>query len=377
MKMYTAQTSSLRVDRIARRISGVAIIDKGQANGDAVDDETLSLFARLGAAGSIRARFDHPNRANPAEVEQSMANLLGEWTGWSIDGPTLRAEVQFAGVNREKEEIILDFAEKAPHLFGVSVVFDDTPLPKGKKPKTLPPCRPTKFFAADFVDIPAANAAGLFAALAAESNDMEPADIYAKDGKLFCMADGKEVALNHTAESLDCTKSMMKAAKAKDAEGEGDEGETNMDGKKKAAEKTTEAEPVDAEKIRHDAVEGERTYRKMFGTVIKSAGLTGEAAEDFEETFYGRDEKDLKFLASHAIGTRAKPVGEGSGAGEQEQREPTDAAKAEADAGKRFDDEPAVRSMYGHHINDRESQEYKSARGRHVAAARRRMLSQG
>lgn len=131
--------------------------------------------------------------------------------------------------------------------------------------------------------------------------------------------------------------------------------------------------PIDVEAIKKaaadKAVADERTYRSMFNTVTASAGLTGKDAEKFETDFYGRAETDLKFLASHAIGTRAKPVGEGSGG--PEGKEVDEIGKVGEAAGKRFDDEPAVRSMYGNNLRDKDSDSYKSARGRHVAAARR------
>ena len=135
---------------------------------------------------------------------------------------------------------------------------------------------------------------------------------------------------------------------------------------------------ADLEKAKADAIAGERSYRKMFSTIVTSTGLSGKAAEEFESTFYGRAESDLKFLASHAIGSRAKAVGEGSGrnepqAGEKAGEDP--AAVVEAEAGKRFDTEAVVRKQFSVTTNDPNSDQWKTARGRYLAAARRSFLA--
>lgn len=127
------------------------------------------------------------------------------------------------------------------------------------------------------------------------------------------------------------------------------------------------------------AVTQERAYRSMFSTVVASAGLTGEAAVKFEKDFYGRAETDLKFLASHAIGNRTQPIGEGSGekAKEKKPGETDDKlAQAEADAGKRFDETASLRRTYGVTNSDSASDQWKSGRGRYVAAARKRYLDE-
>src|SRR5690349_15467691 len=98
MKTFFAQQgSSSRVDREARRINGLSIAQKGSANGETFDDETLRRLMTLGNSGTIRARFDHPNRANPSEVDQTLSNLLGQYKNFRIHGDTLRADCYFAG----------------------------------------------------------------------------------------------------------------------------------------------------------------------------------------------------------------------------------------------------------------------------------------
>ena len=120
-------------------------------------------------------------------------------------------------------------------------------------------------------------------------------------------------------------------------------------------------------KAREDGVKAEREYRNMFNTVLASAGLTGKAATEFEATFYGRAEADLKFLASHAIGTRAKPVGEGNpGNGEGEQ--PTDEAKIAQDCAARFKNDNGLRRRWNVNTTDANAAEYKAGLDRLVKA---------
>lgn len=357
MKFFTGQKpGSIRVDRAARRINGIAVATRGDANGDIFDDQTLALLVQLGNASVVRAREDHPNRANPAEIEAPLEKLLGRHVNFRIDQDVCRCDCQLAGVNLEAENRVMDFAEKTPELFGLSVVIDDPP-PPGKKPKKgerLPPqpCRPVALFAADFVDIPASNAAGLFAAVpAAERQTMDPADIYAKDGKLFCMTpDGKELPLNHTPESLAASQEMWKAARKKEGM-EDPQDDPELDAKKKAKLLAQQAglTQADIDKAKTEAIEQERGYRRMFGTIVKSAKLDGAAAEEFEKNFYGRAEADLKFLAQHAIGERAKPLGEGSGNPEPRPATETDKAaeQIKTHCAKRFAAEPAWRRRFG------------------------------
>lgn len=383
-KFFTVQSTKLSVDRAKRRINGAAIATVGDANGDTIDQQTLQMLAALGAPGGIRARFDHPNRANPAEVEQTLSNLLGEWTNFRVDGEVCRADCQLAGVNVEKEDTVLDLAEKAPHLFGTSIVFDDTPLPKGQKPKRGTPCRPVKLYAADFVDIPAANNAGLFAARSNEESSMKT-PMCARDGKLYCNIEGKEYELESNPEAYACHKAMAKAAKEEhegEGEGEGEEAEREA-AKKKAAEKTqqeaTVPEQIDVEKVKAEAVTAERTRRKMFSTILSTANVTRKEDIAELEQFYedGMDEKQLKFLASRTIGARARAVGDGSGEPERKEQTPeqTELAKVEKAASDRFDEELSVRRMFGVTTADKESDAYKTARGRYVAAQRKQHLS--
>jgi hypothetical protein len=118
----------------------------------------------------------------------------------------------------------------------------------------------------------------------------------------------------------------------------------------------------------------EAEYRAMFNTVIATAKLDETAAAAFEKDFYGRAETDLKFLASHAIGQRAKPLGEG-GDGNSEGQQLTDEAKAdkalEATATKRFAESLDVRKMFGLRSQDGPDEPaYKAALTRYIARER-------
>jgi ATP-dependent Clp protease, protease subunit len=142
------------------------------------------------------------------------------------------------------------------------------------------------------------------------------------------------------------------------------------------------AKPEQAEtalaKAREDGMaagrKAEADYRAMFNTVIATAKLNAVGAAEFEKEFYGRAEADLKFLASHAIGQRAKPLGEGApGNGEGEQK--SDAQKADAEleamATKRFAETLEVRRMFG--LSSQSTSDdpaYQSALKRYVARER-------
>ena len=123
-------------------------------------------------------------------------------------------------------------------------------------------------------------------------------------------------------------------------------------------------------KAHDEGVKAERDYRSMFGTVVKTAGLDATAAAEFETQFYGRNETDLKFLASHAIGQRSKPVGE-SNPGNGEGQQATAEDKINQAAAKRFAEEPHVRKMFGlRESYGSDEPQYKAALTRYQARER-------
>ena len=365
-KLFTAQGKGIGIDREKLRLNGVAVLTKGDANGDAVDDQTLDLLVQLGNASVVRARIDHPNRSDPGEIEQDLDRLVGQWTNFRRDGDVARADCQFLTkvprVKAQAEELMA-MAEEAPHLFGVSIVFDDTPHAKGQKPKRNPVARPWKLYATDFVDIPAANKAGLFSQTTQET-DMDPLEMYMKDGKCYAKVGEQETEIKPP---------KGYAFKKDDDDSEDDDdSDTETEAKKKAKKKAqTKADVATIEQARAEAIEQERKYRKTFSTILSTAGITGKAAEDFEK-FYGRSEEDLKFLAQHAIVNRAKSVGE-SGTGEADPPATEQQKKqkeVEAAQTKRFAQHADVRRSFGVGTDDAESAEFQAGLKRYLAACR-------
>jgi ATP-dependent protease ClpP protease subunit len=124
-------------------------------------------------------------------------------------------------------------------------------------------------------------------------------------------------------------------------------------------------------KAREEGARVEREYRAMFNTVLDSAKITGEAAKNFEKEFYGRAEADLKFLASHSIGTRAQPLGEsapGNGEGDPGSTANPE-AKAVTDAGKRWANDARLRRMHGCTTDNVEDPQYKNKLARYLRVA--------
>jgi len=141
---------------------------------------------------------------------------------------------------------------------------------------------------------------------------------------------------------------------------------------------TNQAKPVTADELasaKAEGVKAERAYRNMFASVVRAAGLKDATAEEFEKEFYGRAEDDLKFLASHAIGQRAKPIGE-SAPGNAEGEQADDNTKAEqlleTLATKRFASEVGLRKMYGCQRQDHaDTPAYKEGLRQYIASEKR------
>lgn len=116
------------------------------------------------------------------------------------------------------------------------------------------------------------------------------------------------------------------------------------------------------------AVTKERTYRKEFMTALASSGLTGTAATEFEEKFYGKDMDIVKFVAANSIATRAKAVGEASETeGQGAAAKPGDPAIAAYKAAEtaRFKADSELRRMWRLAGNEPEdSENYKAALNR-------------
>lgn len=156
------------VDRIAKRITGVKVMQMGKVNDSRpwdVDEETLSQVVQFGNAPNkgTKARFTHPSMS-----DDGFGKYLGRWTNFRIDGDSAYADLQlaesaFATPNGDLGTYVMDMAEEDPESFGVSAATSlagvmYTEVPEGK---TLP-LRLDGLRAVDFVDEPAATRGGLF-----------------------------------------------------------------------------------------------------------------------------------------------------------------------------------------------------------------------
>ena len=163
---FFAFGKQMRVDHGARTIFGVAIATIGTAEGHGVelDRETLRQVVNLGNEKPIRCRINHPEseRDDDGKEYQPVAankleTLVGYASNFRIDGDKVLADCKILSPDAApKGNQILALAAEAPEIFGASMVFTG----KSENGKS----RLAELFAIDFVDVPAANPAGLFAA---------------------------------------------------------------------------------------------------------------------------------------------------------------------------------------------------------------------
>lgn len=129
------------------------------------------------------------------------------------------------------------------------------------------------------------------------------------------------------------------------------------------AKPSEDEKKAQAEKIRQDAIKGEREYRTAFDTIARTAGIMGEALAKFEK-FYGRPIDDVKFLSESTIAGRAVALGEGGG-----DPDPTNdpAAKELAETVKeltnRWHSDRSLRRLMKCLTDDRDSDVYKARFG--------------
>lgn len=364
------QSQSVNVEK--RLILGFAVASKGPAagHGEMIDDETLDQIVKLGNSanektGVIRARMDHPLAGGT--IENSLDQMLGRPVNFRRDGDVVRADLQLmSSAAAPLGDKLLAMAIEAPELFGASMVFDYInpkehmrAVADGKNP----PVRIRNIYAVDFVDLPATNPQGLFAAGENKEPAMAKLAAFVRNGALMCHVDGTEYEIE-----------LPNEAKPKD-EPKGKEGAEEPDGDeagKQAAKHS--AVPVDAEKIKADAIKAEREYAQSFRTCMDAAGLKGKDADEFHAAFYGRAMEDVKFLASKAIGARTQPVGEGAG----EQKPKTDAELAEekeVEADKiisqRWAADSDLRKLHGVNTSDAKDPQYQARLARLIKAERK------
>jgi hypothetical protein len=366
------------VDAERRQILGFVVATKGDAagHGECLDDESLAQIVALGNSGAaadtgaMRARLNHPNGPNPRSIECPLEQMLGFPRNFRLDGDKVRADLQLLSpLAAPAGDQLLALATEAPWLLGASLVFDvqdPAAHEKARKAGKNPSVRFASIYALDFVDLPATNPQGLFAAGKDPTNGdkkMAKLKAYVRNGGLFASVGGDESEIEMP-EEYTC-KHCTKAA----ADGE--------DG----AKKKHAAEPADPqthaaqlEAARTDAVKAERVYRSEFDTAAAAAGLTGEPLTKFHSAFYGRPIEDVKFLAASAIGGRAKAVGEGGGGDvaktDAEKAAEADSAITEACA-KRFAADGDLRALWGVQVSQPENPAYKAGLARFTAQAQR------
>ena len=370
------------VDTERRQILGFVVATKGDAagHGECIDDESLAEIVALGNSGaaadtgSMRARLNHPNGPNPKSIECPLEQMLGFPRNFRIDGDKVRADLQLLSpLAAPAGDQLLALAVEAPWLLGASLVFDvqdPSAHEKARKAGRNPPVRFRSIYALDFVDLPATNPMGLFAAGAKTGEKtMAKLKAYVRNGGLFASVGGEESEVEMPDEYT--CKHCTKAA----AEPEEEKG-----GKKKAGAKGIDPQlhAAELETAKTEAVAAERAYRKDFTTAMHAAKLEGAEADKFETDFYGRDLADVKFLASKAIGDRAKAVGEGGAATvvKTDAEKATDAKVAEDTAiaencAKRFAADGDLRALWGVQTDNAEAPAYKVALGRFVAQEQR------
>jgi hypothetical protein len=188
--MPTAGTTQARVDREARIIRGVSVLQTGEALGHnmLVDEVMLNQCAQAinANSGGMKSRFTHPGACSDA-----MGKMLGKVRDAKVMGDKVIADLHLADhASKTPEgdlaEYVMSLAEESPTDFGLSIAFDGAAVWRDLAGKEFPTAnengdraprpvdattdkplaRISKLRAADVVDEPAANRDGLFAAFA-------------------------------------------------------------------------------------------------------------------------------------------------------------------------------------------------------------------
>lgn len=179
------------IDRQSRTLRDVSIITgnvEAEGHGVFVDSKSLASAMRLLMGRALPAYLTHED----AITGDRLSNEIGLWSGFYLDGNTLRARQfkffpSFAKAEEELMDRLFDLAEAMPGEFGVSLVHgyklvwvftDGTELPakRGERPpegtiRPIPSVRFTEIESADFTKEPAANPAGLFSSLFIDAKD--------------------------------------------------------------------------------------------------------------------------------------------------------------------------------------------------------------
>ncbi len=175
-------SGALSVERAGGRwsaglIRAAAIVTRGAAEGHGIwiDSTFLNQVKdSINAGPGVKVRFTHPSLS-----DDGLGKFLGRATNATTDGHAVRADIHLSQTARTTPDgnladYILDMAELHPDACGVSIVFVPdlqaqaefqaaNPIsPDPDNVSNLPHARLSKLEAADMVDDPAANPAGLF-----------------------------------------------------------------------------------------------------------------------------------------------------------------------------------------------------------------------
>ena len=278
-RRITFQMTGGEVDREAGTITGVNIIENGEARGHRmmISERTLDTVDALIAGQVLPAYVSHSG----AHVDRLMSEV-GAFSEFYRDGDKIRAgrfEVlpSFREHEPERFDRLFDLAEKMPATFGISIVFEgslfwetsegDEPFdgfadrPDGASFE-YPTVKPGRIFSADFVDTPAATAS-LFAE---QLNDQTPIESMSEKVTKLDESASAELERRLAAEEAEEGNAPPAPAEEKPA-------------KKKAAKKKALAEDDDDAGVPPDCAEG---YVEVDGECVPEPDAEDDDAEDAE-----------------------------------------------------------------------------------------------
>ncbi len=377
-KMY-ANLAGSQVDLEKRQIIGFAVATIGPAlgKGESIDQQTLEQIRDLGNRGPIRCRFNHPGGDS---ISSDLHDLIGQATNFRIVNDKVIADFKAVSVDANPKGMnLLHFAKDTPEIFGASMVFEGQAQNGKTRVETL--------FAVDFVDIPAANANGLFSGAQTMSkatikHDAEKKMFYVEiegkrfevepeekkpetakmskmeDGTLMCPGCGAKYAGFPGAETQkNSAETTDPAAVAKDLHK--NTTTTVSDG----AVKTFSA--ADIEEARLDGQKKAQTFTSEFDAVMDAAGFKGDDRDTFRKNYLVKGQQFgigyVKDIAQEKMAARTTAVGSGGVQGDK-----TDDIKTEC--AKRFGAEAWVRASFGCNTADETKDEYKKGLERYIAS---------
>jgi hypothetical protein len=341
------------VDLEKRCIIGFAVATIGPAlgKGESIDEETLKQIVALGNQGPVRCRFNHPGGDS---ISSDLADLIGQATNFRIDGDKVIADFQAVSVEANPKGMsLLHFAKDTPAIFGASMVFEG----EAEKGKT----RVQTLFAVDFVDIPAANASGLFSG----DSIMKCVAEQDEDGKYHVTVNGVKCEVEFPPKKgeeevkKDAAEPEKKEEVKKDAAEEGDPKATDKElEKKKDAAKASGAKvfsEADIEAARMDGQKKAQNYVTEFDAVMDASGFKGDERDKFRADYFTLGTQHgielVKKFALERAAARTAGLGGGGIQG--------NAGDVSSTAATRFKAHSWIRQAWGCQVEDEKSEEWK------------------